>query len=276
HTHSNLSDGTESPAEVMAQAQAAGLDVVALTDHDSTAGWDEAAAAATELGLALVRGTEVSARSHGITVHLLSYLHDPSYEPLTQMMRQVTDARWERAEQMVGRLAQDFPIEWADVAKRASRGRPVGRPHIADELVAKGVVADRTEAFERLLHPRGPYYVRYWSIEAEDAVELVRRAGGVPVFAHPGATGRQRIVSDEVIASMVEAGLAGLEVFHRDNPAEQRERLSALADRYGLLQTGSSDYHGAGKPNRLGENLTSEETLAEIVAQGAVPLVGAV
>ncbi|MDR1441692.1 MAG: PHP domain-containing protein [Bifidobacteriaceae bacterium] len=274
HAHSSASDGTETPAEVMAQAKAAGLDVVALTDHDSTAGWDEAATAAASLDLGLVRGTEVSARSHGITVHLLSYLHDPSDGPLAEMLSQVRNARWERAQAMVMRLAADFPIRWADVAARASDGRPVGRPHIADELVAQGVVANRAQAFDRLLHPSGPYYVRYGAIEAEAAVEMVRQAGGVPVFAHPGATGRQRIVSSSVIERMADAGLAGLEVRHRDNPPEQRRRLRDLAQRLGLFETGSSDYHGAGKPNRLGENLTSAETLAEIIRQGHLPLAG--
>ncbi|MDR2373865.1 MAG: PHP domain-containing protein [Bifidobacteriaceae bacterium] len=274
HTHSNVSDGTETPAAVMAAAKAAGLDVVALTDHDSTAGWAEAAAAAEELGLGLVRGAEVSARSQGITTHLLSYLHDPAHEPLARMMRQVTAARWERAEAMTSRLAADFPITWEAVAARAGAGRPVGRPHIADELIAQGVVVDREQAFQRLLHPSGPYYVRYWSVEAETAVELIREAGGVPVFAHPGATARQRVVSDEAIARLVRAGLAGLEVRHRDNPPEQRARLAALAERHGLIQTGSSDYHGAGKPNRLGENLTSQAALAQIAARGRLPLVG--
>jgi predicted metal-dependent phosphoesterase TrpH len=258
----------------MAAAKAAGLDVVALTDHDSTAGWEEAANAAADLDLGLVRGTEISARWQGITVHLLSYLHDPDYGPLVQMMDQVKRARWERAEVMVDRLGADFPIAWENVAARSAPGRPVGRPHIADELVAKGIVADRAEAFARLLHPRGSYYVRYWSVEADRAVELIRAAGGVPVFAHPGAVGRQRVVADAAIEALVQAGLAGLEVRHRDNPPEQRARLTELAERFGLLQTGSSDYHGSGKPNRLGENLTDEPTLAAIAAQGALPLIG--
>jgi predicted metal-dependent phosphoesterase TrpH len=258
----------------MAQAKAAGLDVVALTDHDSTAGWDQATLAAGELGIALVRGMELSARYEGITVHLLSYLHDPAYPPLLEVLARVKAARRDRLRAMVERLARDFPITLEAVEARAPAGGAVGRPHIADELVALGVVPDRSAAFQRILHPRGPYYVRYWAVEAPDAVRLVRDAGGVPVFAHPGATGRQRVVGDDGIGQMAAAGLAGLEVDHRDNPPEQRARLRALAGRLGLLVTGSSDYHGAGKPNRLGENLTDRAALDAIVDQGQLPVVG--
>ncbi|MDR3360608.1 MAG: PHP domain-containing protein [Bifidobacteriaceae bacterium] len=273
HTHSDASDGTEPPARVIAQAKAAGLDVVALTDHDSTAGWDEAQAAAEQLGIGLVRGMELSTRLDGITVHLLSYLHDPADPPLVELLEQIKAARVGRAQAMVARLAEDFPISWEQVRQAAPTGVAVGRPHIADQLVAAGVVPDRSAAFVRLLHPRGPYYVRYWSVEATEAVRLVRAAGGVPVFAHPGATARQRIVGDDGIVRMAGAGLAGLEVRHRDNPPEQQARLTRLAEQLGLVVTGSSDYHGAGKPNRLGENLTDREALDAILAQGRLGLV---
>ncbi|MDR2252779.1 MAG: PHP domain-containing protein [Bifidobacteriaceae bacterium] len=274
HAHSNASDGTEPPAVVVAAAQAAGLDAVALTDHDSAAGWEEAAQTADAVGIALVRGMEMSARHLGVTVHLLSYLHDPTYPPLVAALERVHAARRERAQAMVERLARDYPIDWESVARRAAGGAPVGRPHIADELVALGAVPSRSAAFERLLHPRGPYYVRYWAVAAQDAIGLIRAAGGVPVFAHPGATGRQRLVGDDGIVQMHDAGLFGLEVRHRDNPPEQRVRLTALARRLGLAVTGGSDYHGAGKANRLGENLTAPEVFREIIALGALPLVG--
>ncbi|MDR2381387.1 MAG: PHP domain-containing protein [Bifidobacteriaceae bacterium] len=274
HTHSNASDGTEGPGQVIRAAQAAGLDVVALTDHDSTAGWVEAGAAAVDCGIGLVRGMELSARYQGITVHLLSYLHDPTYQPLIDLTSRIKAARRERAKAIVERLARDYPIGWEEVAARAPDGVAVGRPHIADQLVALGVVPNRSAAFSELLHPRSPYYVRYWSAAAPDAVATVRAAGGVPVLAHPGATGRQRVVGDGGIIHMYDAGLAGLEVYHRDNPPEQRRRLAALAERLGLIQTGASDYHGRGKPNRLGENLTSPEALAAILEQGRLGLVG--
>jgi 3',5'-nucleoside bisphosphate phosphatase len=267
HTHSTASDGTEPPAGVVASAVAAGLDVVALTDHDTTAGWAEAAQAARRLGIALVPGTEVSAVSRGVSVHLLSYLQDPTHPALTALIDRTREARLHRGRAIVDRLAADYPITWADVLAQQAPGTVVGRPHVADALVALGIVADRTAAFADVLSARGRYYVPYEAPEATDAVAAIRAAGGVPVFAHPGADGRGRIVPDAVIADLADAGLAGLEVHHRDHDPAQRARLAALADRLGLLVTGSSDYHGAGKPNLLGENTTSPEVLAQIEAQ---------
>ena len=273
HTHSSASDGTQTPAELVQAAADAGLDVVALTDHDTTAGWGEAAAAARPAGIALVRGTEVSARSRNVSVHLLSYLQDPGHRPLADELARIVDSRVHRAERIVAALAHDVPITWRQVLDQAGEGAVVGRPHIADALVANGVVADRDAAFATLLHSRGPYYVPYYAPDAAAAVELIRAAGGVPVFAHPGADGRGRIVADDVFDQLAEAGLAGLEVFHRDHDEAQRARLSAIAERLGLLVTGSSDYHGAGKLNRLGENVTSPEVLAAIEEEGTVEVV---
>ncbi len=273
HTHSSASDGTQAPAELVRAAADAGLDVLALTDHDTTAGWDEAVAAARVAGIALVRGTEVSARSRRVSVHLLSYLQDPGYRPLADELARVVDSRVHRAERIVEALSRDVPITWQQVLDQAGEGAVVGRPHIADVLVVNGVVRDRDAAFATLLHARGPYYVPYDAPDAAAAVELIRAAGGVPVFAHPGADGRGRIVEDAVFDELAEAGLAGLEVFHRDNDEAQRARLSAIAERLGLLVTGASDYHGAGKLNRLGENLTAPEVLAAIDEEGTVEVV---
>lgn len=273
HTHSSASDGTQAPAELVRAAADAGLDVVALTDHDTTAGWAEAASAARTVGVALVRGTEVSARSRDVSVHLLAYLQDPGARPLADELARVVDSRAHRAERIVEALARDVPITWQQVLDQAGDGAVVGRPHIADALVANGVVPDRDAAFATLLDSRGRYYVPYYAPDAAHAVELVRAAGGVPVFAHPGADGRGRVVADAVFDELAEAGLAGLEVFHRDHDEGQRARLSAIAERLGLLVTGSSDYHGAGKLNRLGENLTSPEVLAAIEEEGSVEVV---
>ncbi|RMI03340.1 PHP domain-containing protein [Cellulomonas triticagri] len=274
HTHSSVSDGTEPPAELVASAAAARLDVIALTDHDTTAGWTEAAQAAVRHGVVLVPGTEVSALSRGVSVHLLSYLQDPADPALADVLARTRDARLHRGRAIVERLAEDYPLTWDDVVARHTPGTVVGRPHVADALVALGVVPDRTAAFADLLSARGRYYVPYYAPEAVEAVEAIRASGGVPVFAHPGADGRGRVVPDSDIAELAEAGLAGLEVHHRDHTPEQRERLTALADRLGLLVTGSSDYHGTGKDNLLGENLTSPEALAEIERQGRTAVVG--
>lgn len=273
HTHSAVSDGTQSPGELMAAAGAAGLDVVALTDHDTTGGWTEAAAAVREAGVALVRGEEISCRSHGISVHLLSYLHDPAAPELLAATELTRDARLLRAEAIVARLAEDYAITWADVLAQTRQGTTVGRPHIADALVALGYVTDRSTAFETILYPGSRYYAPHHAPDAVEAVAMVRAAGGVPVFAHPGADIRGRTVPDGTIAAMAEAGLAGLEIDHRDNGPEQRVRLRALAARHGLLVTGASDYHGAGKPNRLGENTTAPEVYELMVAQGTLPVV---
>ena len=274
HTHSSASDGTEPPAGVVASAAAAGLDVVALTDHDTTAGWAEASDAAREHGIVLVPGTEVSALSRHVSVHLLSYLQDPAHPALGDLVARTREARLHRGRAIVERLSSDFPITWQDVLAQQAPGTVVGRPHVADALVALGVVPDRDAAFADVLSTRGDYYVPYYAPEAVEAVEAIRASGGVPVFAHPGADGRGRIVPDAVIAELAEAGMAGLEVHHRDHGPEQRARLTALADRLGLLVTGSSDYHGTGKRNLLGENTTTPEVLAEIERQGRTAVVG--
>jgi predicted metal-dependent phosphoesterase TrpH len=276
HTHSYASDGTDSPADVVRQAAAAGLDVVALTDHDTTRGWAEAAAAAEETGIALVRGIEVScSTSRGVSVHLLGYLPDPEHAALVDETEAARASRQDRARRLVDRVAQDFPLTWEDVLAQLGPDATVGRPHIADALVARGHVPDRAAAFAGVLASRGPYYVPYQAPDVVTMVRAIRAAGGVPVLAHPFAAARGRVVPRRVIEEMAEAGLAGLEVDHRDHTPENREQLRSLASRLGLVVTGSSDYHGAGKPNRLGENLTDPAVFEQIEAEGALPVVRA-
>lgn len=267
HTHSTASDGTQAPADVVRAASDAGLDVVALTDHDTTQGWDAAAEAARAHGVALVPGIEISCRVQGISVHLLSYLHDPEYPPLLAELDQARESRRTRARRMVERIAQDHPITWDEVEAQAVAGATLGRPHIADALVAGGIVPDRSAAFEELLHSRSRYHVGHYAPDPVTAVRLIREAGGVPVMAHPFAYERGRVVDDTVVEAMAEAGLAGLEVRHRDHSDRARKHAADLAAALGLLQTGSSDYHGAGKRNRLGENLTEPVVLEAIEQQ---------
>lgn len=272
HTHSVASDGTDAPEQVLAAARAAGLDVVALTDHDSTRGWDDAAAAVERTEVALVRGAEISCVVDGMSVHLLSYLHDPEDPALLAEAEATRDSRLTRARRMVERIGADLDLRWEDVEAQTVPGTTVGRPHIADALVAKGYVPDRSAAFDTLLATGSPYYVPHRATPAERAVRLVRAAGGVPVLAHPAAEIRGRILSDAAIASLVDAGLAGLEVDHRDHDAAQRARLRGIAADAGLLVTGSSDYHGAGKENLLGEHTTDPEVLGAIEDQGRLPV----
>ncbi|MCU1564894.1 MAG: Phosphatase [Arthrobacter sp.] len=270
HAHSNVSDGTQAPADVVAAAAEAGLDVIALTDHDSTDGWAEATLAARDRGVALVPGMEVSCRTvEGISVHVLSYLHDPAHPGLLEEITKAKDARHTRAQRMVSLLAEDYPLTWDDVIHHVAPGATLGRPHIADALVAAGVVEDRSEAFSAILTSRSRYFVQHYAPDPALAVGLVRAAGGVPVFAHPVASARGRIVGEQTYREMIDAGLAGLEIYHRDNPEEGREFLRRLAERHGLLVTGSSDFHGAGKPNVLGENLTTPEMFARIEELGS-------
>lgn len=272
HTHSSCSDGTETPADLMRSAAAAGVDVVALTDHDTTAGWDEAAAAVASTGVGLVRGTEISTEAGGISVHLLSYLHDPDDPALQAMFERSQRSREGRAQDMVDRIGRDLPLTWDDVLAHAEDGATIGRPHIADALVTRGVVADRAAAFESVLHPRGGYYVRYWAPPTEDAIATVLSAGGVAVMAHARASTRGRIVSSDTVRGLAAAGLAGLEVDHPDHTARDRELLRELAAELGLLVTGSSDYHGAGKPNRLADDVTAPTVLAQIEERGTLPV----
>jgi predicted metal-dependent phosphoesterase TrpH len=268
HTHSTASDGTDSPAGLIQAAADCGLDVVALTDHDTVAGWDEAAGQAGSAGVTLVLGAELSCQSEGISLHLLAYLFDPADPDLRAEIGHTRDDRLPRAQAMVHLLAEaGHPITWEDVLAQVERGATVGRPHIADALVAAGVTPNRNAAFDHLLHNDSPFYVRHYAADPLEAIRLVHAAGGVAVFAHPGAHKRGRVVSEEVIHAMADAGLDGIEVDHRDHDRATRDRLRVLARERDLLTTGSSDYHGAGRENRLGEHLTDPAVYAEIVAR---------
>lgn len=269
-----MSDGTDSPAELMVLARNHGLDVIALTDHDSVAGWDEAAAAARLHGVALVRGVEVSTRAEGVSVHVLSYLHDPAEPRFAAMLERSGTARLRRAREMVERLSQDYPIGWELVVEQASNVTAVGRPHMADALVAAGCARNRNQAFSEVLNSRSSYYVPIDVPHPTEAVAAIRAAGGVPVMAHPFAVTRGRTVSEAVIREMVDAGLAGLEADHRDHDDDARARTRALAKSLGIVVTGSSDYHGSGKINRLGENTTAREVYESLMTQGRMEVVG--
>lgn len=273
HTHSAYSDGTDTPAQLLAFAVRAGLDAIALTDHDTTAGWDQAASAVPGVGVSLIRGAEISCSTSGISVHLLGYLFDPEDPGLVDVFRRTREDRETRAQRMVGRLEADYPISWEDVRAFAPDGGPVGRPHIADALVAAGCFPDRSAAFIQALHPSGPYYVHHWAPDPVDAVRLVLEAGGVPVLAHPRARVRSRLLPETVIGDMADAGLFGIERDHRDHEAEDRADVDRIAGELGLAIFGSSDYHGTGKPNRIGENMTDPRTIAEVIERGRIGVV---
>ena len=202
-------------------------------------------------------------------MHLLGYGYDPDYPQLRDEMKRLLDDRLSRARRMADRLAADYPLTWDDVLAQSSDGENTvfGRPHLADALVAVGAAENRADAFDNILHVNGPYHVHQQSMDPLEAIRLVRAAGGVPVVAHPMSEERGPALPLEYLGQMVEAGLAGVEVYHRENSEPNRARLLEFARERELLVTGSSDYHGAGKPNQLGENTTARETVEAIRAQ---------
>ena len=272
HTHSSVSDGTESPAELLATARAAGLDVIALTDHDTTAGWALAAAARPQ-GLAVVPGMELSCRWFSedqppISVHLLAYLFDPVHPGFAAERARLRDERLERGERIVAALAADgYPVQWSEIVER-SGGGVVGRPHVARALVEAGVVDSVDQAFHTLLHHHSPYYAAKADTDVREGIALVRAAGGVPVFAHGLATKRGRTVGDDAVVAMAGAGLLGLEVDHPDHSPEERAHLRGLAADLSLIVTGSSDYHGTNKTTPIGACTTDPEQYQALLAAG--------
>ncbi|MFD3539421.1 PHP domain-containing protein [Streptomyces sp. NPDC058662] len=277
HAHSTASDGTDTPAELVLNAARAGLDVVALTDHDTVGGHAEALAV-LPAGLTLVTGAELSCRLDGIGTHMLAYLFDPREPEFSRERELVRDDRTPRAQAMVAKLrALGVDITWERVARIAGDGS-VGRPHLATALVELGVVATVSDAFTpEWLADGGRAYAGKHELNPFDAVRLVKAAGGVTVLAHPAAVKRGRCVSEADIAALADAGLDGIEVDHMDHDAGTRARLRGLAADLGLLVTGSSDYHGSRKTCRLGEYTTDPEIYGEITrrATGAFPVPGA-
>jgi 3',5'-nucleoside bisphosphate phosphatase len=265
HTHSTESDGTDTPAELVAAAAAAGLSAVALTDHDTAAGWAEAAAALPP-GLRLVRGAELSCasddgRGRVITVHLLAYLYDPTSPALVEEQLRLRFERRQRLRRMAVRMVEDgFPIDPDELMASMPSDAPAGRPHLAMALIRAGVVSTVDEAFARYL-TGGRYLVPRTDTPVERAIEMITEAGGVTVLAHPFASSRGPIVTDEVLADLARAGLTGVEVDHPDHDQPTRARLRALATDLNLLTTGSSDYHGTNKTIHLGAETTSPDVL---------------
>jgi predicted metal-dependent phosphoesterase TrpH len=268
HTHSDRSDGTDSPAELVRHARDRGVDVLALTDHDTTEGWTEAADVAARAGVTLVLGIEVSTRFGGQGVHLLAYLPDPDHPALVTELDRVLDGRNSRLPAILERLrGLGVDIEAADVRRVSGEAAALGRPHVADALIALGVVADRDDAFARFLGPGGPAYVDRYATDLPTMIRTVSDAGGVSVIAHPWASRHDHRALDEAgISFLQEQGLAGLEVDHQDHSAEVRAELRGIARNLGLVETGSSDYHGVGKSDHdLACNTTEPEQFARLM-----------
>ncbi|TMR10666.1 PHP domain-containing protein [Nonomuraea turkmeniaca] len=274
HSHSNASDGTQPPADVVRRARERGLDVLALTDHDTVAG-HRAAIEALPAGLTFVPGMELSCRRAGQSIHLLAYLFDPLEPELSAECVRIREARELRGRLTVERLAElGVPVTWEQVSELAAGG-PVGRPHIARAMVAAGAIAAPDLAFTpEWIGTGGRAYVTRYALDPEQAVRLVRAAGGVPVLAHPKAAKRGKVVPDEWIAELAGAGLFGVEADHLDHDADARAHVRGLAGELGLAVTGSSDDHGELTGHRLGCETTAPETYERLVAEatGATPV----
>ena len=268
HTHTNCSDGTDSPRELVNKAIVQGLEVLGISDHDTTSGWKEA----TETlrgSLKLALGSEISClTTDGISVHMLGLLFDPEHAEMQQVLEETRDGRLPRMRKMIEKMrAEGMDISMADVEQAMPAGATMGRPHLADALVTKKIVKSRDEAFVDLLHNESRFYVSHAAPTPAEAIALIRRAGGVAVIAHPFASHRGQILKAEDFSNLVAAGLNGIEVDHRDQNPDERAMLRSIAKELDLVVTGSSDYHGTGKLNSLAENHTHREQWEKLESQ---------
>ena len=268
HTHTTCSDGTDSPRELVNKAIVKGLEVLGITDHDTTTGWEEASQTLRG-SLKLALGAEISCLTNdGVSVHMLGLLFDPLHAEMQQVLEETRDGRLPRMRKMIEKMrAEGMDISIDDVENAMPDGATMGRPHLADALVAKKIVKSRDEAFIELLHNDSRFYVSHAAPTPADAIALIRRAGGVAVIAHPFASHRGQILKAEDFAELVAAGLNGIEVDHRDQNPDERAMLREIARELDLVITGSSDYHGTGKLNSLAENHTSKEQWEKLESQ---------
>jgi 3',5'-nucleoside bisphosphate phosphatase len=268
HTHTNCSDGTDSPRELVNKAIVQGLEVLGISDHDTTSGWKEATESLRGT-LKLALGAEISClTTDGVSVHMLGLLFDSEHQEMQQVLEETRDGRLPRMRKMIEKMrAEGMDISMEDVEQAMPAGATMGRPHLADALVAKKIVKSRDEAFVDLLHNESRFYVSHAAPTPVDAIALIRRAGGVAVIAHPFASHRGQILKAEDFSELVAAGLNGIEVDHRDQNPDERGMLRTIARDLDLVITGSSDYHGTGKLNSLAENHTHREQWEKLESQ---------
>ena len=268
HTHTTCSDGTDRPRDLVNKAIVQGLEVLGISDHDTTSGWEEATQALRG-SLKLALGAEISClTTDGVSVHMLGMLFDPNHKEMQTVLEETRDGRLPRMRKMIEKMrAEGMDISIEDVEKAMPVGATMGRPHLADALVAKKIVKSRDEAFIDLLHNDSRFYVSHAAPTPVEAIALIRRAGGVAVIAHPFASHRGQILKPDDFADLLAAGLNGIEVDHRDQNPDERAMLRAIAQELDLVVTGSSDYHGTGKMNLLAENHTSREQWQKLESQ---------
>ncbi len=262
HTHTNASDGTDSPTQLIDKAINRGINILALTDHDTTRGWDEAKSALlnhpSQTEMKLVLGSEISCQDdNGISIHMLGLLFNPDYQPLFEVLERTRENRHSRMERIIARLNEagiDITIDEVNAQRKGDA--TLGRPHLADALVARGHVASRDEAFAALLHNKSKFYINHYSPSPVETIKLIKAAGGVAIIAHPLASQRGRTISMDLFESLIAAGLDGIEVDHRDHSENEKSELLRFAIEHELIVTGASDYHGTGKLNQLAEYTT--------------------
>ena len=262
--HSTFSDGTATPSENVALARERGLEGIAVTDHDTMDGWEEALDAASDSDLRIVPGVELSAEHDGASLHVLGYWVDPAHEGLRSELRRLHDTRFRRGEMIVEKLqALGHDISFERV-RRIAGDDLIARPHIAQAMVETGIVATERDAFDSYISDDGPAYVPKHALAPVNALALIRDAGGACVLAHPGMWRGADSVPDALIEEMAAGGMAGIEVDHPDQDEDQRARYRVLAERLGLVATGASDCHGARYDFRLGSETTPSVLVDEL------------
>jgi predicted metal-dependent phosphoesterase TrpH len=275
HTHTSASDGTDSPTQLVEKAIQRGINIMAITDHDTTRGWKEASDALlshpSRSSLELALGAEISCQdSEGISIHMLGYFFDANYQPLMDELEKTRENRLSRMERIIARLNEaGIEITIEDVHAQRIGDATLGRPHLADALVARGHVNSRDEAFAALLHNKSKFYINHYSPSPARTIQLIKEAGGVAVIAHPLASQRGRTIRMEVLEELMAAGLDGIEVHHRDHSEDEKSQLLRLAIERELIVTGSSDYHGTGKQNQLAEYTTHPEQWEALLSRAS-------
>jgi len=261
HIHTTFSDGTDTPEEVVKKAREAGLDTIAITDHDTVSGIERAIAAGKSSGVNIIPGVELTTETVDFEVHMLGYFIDYKSEKLKATLDKIRDSRVSRIYEMADKLKKlGVNIDPERVLELSAGGSP-GRPHVARAMVEAGAVGSIREAFDKYIDSEGPAYVPHFKLTPEEAIKLILGASGVPVYAHPAIS-----KSDKMIPALVSYGLKAIEVYYGGHSQEDTKRYFNLAKKLGLLMTGGSDYHGtqSAREIRLGDVMIPDELVNKL------------
>jgi predicted metal-dependent phosphoesterase TrpH len=268
HVHSTFSDGSFTPEELIGEAVRLGLSAIALTDHDTTDGVPRFTAAAISTSVLAIPGVEISADVKSGTMHMLGYLIDPDHQTLIERLKWLREGRKVRNAEILEKLNKlGFRLTWEEVAAFAEED-VVGRPHFAQALLARDLVKDKNEAFDKYLGKGKPAYAERRRMTPENSIRLICEAGGVPVLAHPFTLNLSIEALKKQIAELRDFGLGGIEVFYSEHTPQITSQYLNLAKEFGLVATGGSDFHGAMNPDiKLGSGFGSLQVPDEVVAQ---------